>query len=562
MKTQDGIITIKRLPALLLLWCMLTWSFSSCFQSKLLVRKIHSKPNNITHAINILTQMDAEKNDDKYTLMNAKSIDKDLQNVVVAALRICGNTNNHDLALNLYNKYQSEATRAMSISVLGSCNKISKVLELLEDDFCPPSAASFNAAIAACGRTGNWQVARDIYQKQMPKEMITSLSTNALLTVLAKSRQGVHALEILDHFVEVLDQFVPTTMPKAGSDSITYTLVISALVRSNMLTEASEILQDLKTRQHYCSPKSIEAMIDLVLSSYSQRSDWSGVERIEQIRNQNQYNENESKLHNKTDVSSFVHISPNDYRFHEWEGLERLGKGKEAYWVIGTYQNTEELNITIGCRPHRNPSRNGIQILFYENVFDDETSSWGQRKIGYLLMKNNWKERTSSMLGMFLNPTERGRGVSKVCLSIWIWLCLKGSIVPVTGILRKPLLSLILQHTFGFVDSTENNGGRAGNLVEISQDPDDPKCVVLYSLSGKCLEGALSLSDMRHQNIKISSQQPLVRGRVVRIGSRLYPPSDETNLQMICDKILSRNSWKCELSWEELQLILLGRKLE
>jgi pentatricopeptide repeat protein len=557
MKTQDGLITNKRLPALLLIWCMLNWSFSLCFQSKLLVRKIHSKPNNVTHALNILTQMDVEKNDDKYPLKNAKNNNKDLQNVVVAALRVCGNTNNHDLGLELYNKYQSEATRAMAISVLGSCNQISTVLKLLEDDFCPPSAASFNAAIAACGRTGNWQVALDIYQNKMPKEIISSLSTNALLTVLAKSRQGVHSLEILDHFF-------PTTMPKADSDSITYTLVISALVRSNMLTEASEILQDLKNRQHYCSPKSIEAMIDLVLSAYSQQSDWSGVDRIEQILNQNQNieNENENKLDKTTNITSLIQTSQNDYRFHEWEGLEKLGKGKEAYWVIGTYQNIDKLNITIGCRPHRNPSRNGIQILFYENVFDDETSSWRQHKIGYLLMKNNWKERTSSMLGMFLKPTERGRGVSKVSLSIWIWLCLKGSIVPVTGILRKPLLALILQHTFGFVDSAKNEGGRAGNLVEISQDPDDPKCVVLYSLSRKCLEGALSLSDMKHQNIKISSLQPLVRGRVVRIGSRLYPPPDETNLQKICEKILSRNSWKCKLSCEEIQLIFLGRSLE
>lgn len=528
---------------------MPTGSFSLRSQSKLLVRKIQSKPNNVTHALDILSQMEAMKND------GTKNYEKDIQNVVVAALGVCGNTNNHQLGLELYHKFQSEATRAKTISVLGSCNQLSKALELLEDDFCPPSTASFNAAIATSGRHGNWQAALDIYQNRMPQNMISTLSTNALLTVLAKCRQGVHSIEILDNLV-------PTTNPKAGSESVTYTLVISALVRSNMLTEASEILHNLKNGQHHCTEKSIEAMTDLLLSAYSQRSDWSGVDRIEQMRNQKKYIENEEDKVNITNRTSSIEIIQSDYKFNEWEGLEKLGKGKESYWVLGTYQNTDNMNITVGCRPHRNPSRNGIQILFFDNVFDLETSSWRQEKIGFLLMKNNWKEQTSSLLGMFLKPTLRGRGISKLCLSVWIWLCLKGSVIPVTGIIRKPLLALILQHTFGFVDTKSSNGKISGNLVELSQDPDDPNSVILYSQSGKSLEGALSFSDMKNQNIKITSQQPLERGRVIRIGSRLYPPPDETKLLMTCHEFLSEKFWKCNLSSEQTQLIFFGRPLE
>lgn len=480
--------------------------------------------------------------------MNVKG--KDLANVAVAALRVCGNANKPDLGLELYNKYQSEATRAMAISVLGGCNQITKAVELLEDNFSPPSAASFNAAIAGCGRNRNWQVALDIYRNKMPKEMISTVTTNALLTVLAKCRQGKHALE-------VLESIPPISNPKAGSDSVSYTLVTSALVRSSMLDEASQMLHELQNRQHNCSPKSIEAMHDLLISAYSQKSDWSGVQRIEQLGNKIEF-----QLSNGTDIASSTEAIESNYRFDEWDGLERMGKGKESYWVIGKYENSESLNITVGCRPHRNPSKNGIQILFYENIFQEETCSWRQQKLGFLLMKNSWRERSSSLLGMFLKPTQRGRGMSKVCLSVWIWLSLKGSVMPETGIIRKPLLALILQHTFGYVDSTKSNGSPSGNLVELSQDPDDPRSVILYSVSGKNLEGALSFSDMKHQNIKITSQQPLERGRVIRLGAKLYPPSDGTKLQSVCNEHLSKNFWKCNLSSEEIQSIFFGKTLE
>ena len=533
------------LLATFLLWYMLTWSFTFCFQSKLLVRKIHSKPNNVTHALDILNQMDTT-NPSK----NIKVKEKDMKNVAVAAIRVCGNANNPDLGLELYNNYQSEATRAVAISVLGSCNQIKRAVRLLEDDFCPPSTASFNAAIACCGRNGKWQLALDIYRNKIPKQMISTVSTNALLTVLAKCRQGKYSLEILQ-------SIVPASDPKTGSNSVTYTLVISALVRSNMLAEASQILHDLQNRHNYCSPKSIEAMHDLVIAAYSQKADWSGVRRVEQIWNKNKIGFNDG-----TNMTSSTESIESGYRFDQWSGLEKLGKGKESYWVLGTYDNMDGLNITIGCRPHRNPSRNGIQILFFENNFDVEISSWRQKKIGFLLMKNNWRERSSSLLGMFLKPNQRGRGMAKVCLSVWIWLSLKGSVIPETGIIRKPLLALILQHTFGFVDSTKNSGGCSGNLVELSQDPDDPKCVILYSVSGKNLEGALSFSDMKHQNIKITSHQPLKRGRLIRIGTRLYSPSDGTKLQAICNENLSRNFWKCNLSSEEIQRIFFGKTLE
>jgi len=359
--------------------------------------------------------------------------------------------------------------------------------------------------------------------------------------------------------LDILENSMPAaTNPSAGCDSVTYTLIISALLRSNMLKEASDILDDLDNRNHYCSAKSIEAMNDMVLSAYSQRADWSGVERMERIRQRNKCVEQNGKVENATSVAPIIQ---SDYRFHKWAAIEKVGKGKESYWKIGTYLNeVGNVNVTIGLRPHRNPSRNGIQILFFENVFDDETQRWTQRKIGYLLMKNNSSDRTSSLLGMFLKPTKRGRGMSKVCLAIWIWLCLEASIIPVTGIIHKPLLALILQHTFGFTGPTKRNGG-GGVLVELSKHPDDPSNVLLFPLSGKSLEGAFSPWDMEHQKIKITSQPPAVKGRVVRIGSKLFPPTDSENLKGVCEEILTKDFWKCDLSPTKVDLVFLGKAM-
>ncbi|MGK3735191.1 MAG: pentatricopeptide repeat protein [Bacillariaceae sp.] len=581
---------------------------SLCRQSgKVLIRQIRQHPSNVTYALNILSQIDTNINsnnnndNNKITPIDRMHNIDELNNVAVEVLRVCENANKHNLALELYKKYPSETARTAMISVLGRCNQITKAIELLEDDDddiiigCTPSTASYNAAIAACGKIKDWELALDIYHNKIPKERISSLTTNALLTILSKCRKGIHSLEIFENMNKQIPPSTPTNnnnnnsnnnnnntsrtrTTTDGTDSVTYTLVISSLVRSNMVLEASQILEELENnrrRQHYCSRKSIESMYDLVLSAYSQQSDWSSVERLERMRDRKIITSNGG---DDEDDSS-------EYRFQQWEGLTKVDKGKESYWIIGTYQsddnnnivdnsknnvdnnnnNSNKLNITVGTRPHRNPARNGIQIIFFENVFDEETKTWKQNKLGYLLMKNNSYDRTSSMLGMFLTQTERGRGISKICLSIWILLCLDASLLPVTGIINKPLLALILQHAFGFVSPSKNKNNN-GVLVELSQDLHDPTCVVLYSSSKKCLEGAFSPSDRIHQNIKIISQQPpAVRGRIVRIGSKLKPSSDLKHLRNTCEEMLSieeKYCWKCNLSCEEIQRIFLGKTLK
>ena len=572
------IVTLLLSQRVLILVASLS-SSSLCRQSgKVLIRQIQQHPSNVTYALEMLSQIDTDinnNNNNKITPIDRKQEVDKLNNVAVEVLRVCEKANKLNLALELYKKYPSETARITMISVLGRCNQITKAIELLEDDDDdiiiggPPSTASYNAAIAACGKLKDWELALDIYHNKIPKDRISSLTTNALLTILSKCRKGDHSLLIFEN----MNNNTRTRDTTDGADSVTYTLVISSLVRSNMVFEASQILEDIENRrrQHYCSRKSIESMYELVLSAYSQQSDWSSVERLGKMRDRKNVSNGGDE---DEDDSSDDHM----YQFQQWEGLTKVDKGKESYWIIGTYQsdnnivdkdnddtNKNKLNITVGTRPHRNPARNGIQIVFFENIFDEDTKTWKQNKLGYLLMKNNSYDRTSSMLGMFLTQTERGRGISKICLSIWILLCLDASLLPVTGIINKPLLALILQYTFGFVSPSKNKNHN-GVLVELSQDLQDKTCVVLYSSSKKSLEGAFSPSDRVHQNIKIISQQPpAVRGRIVRIGSKLKPSSELKNLRDTCEEILSieeKYCWKCNLSCEEIQRIFLGKTLE
>ena len=160
--------------------------------------------------------------------------------------------------------------------------------------------------------------------------------------------------------------------------------------------------------------------------------------------------------------------------------------------------------------PHRNPAQNGIKLLLVEK----------DTKIGFLLMKNTPTE--SSLLGVFLDPSQRQRGLSKIFLALWMQLCLDAGISPVTGVMNKPLLCLNLQHTFGYTPAPRNQGVS----VEISASGDADGQIIMYSPTGKTIEGAFSPADKLREGLVFVSIAPEPRGRTVHIKSCLLPPPD------------------------------------
>jgi hypothetical protein len=140
-------------------------------------------------------------------------------------------------------------------------------------------------------------------------------------------------------------------------------------------------------------------------------------------------------------------------------------------------------------------------------------------KIGYLLMKNNASE--SSLLGVFLDPYQRQRGLSKIFLAIWMKLCLDADIDANTGVMNKPLLCLTLQHTFGYTPPA-----LGGVPVEIAASTTEAGRIVMYSATAKAIAGAFSPSDQKREGLVFVSKPPEPRGRVVHMKACLFPPED------------------------------------
>eukprot|EP00980_Cylindrotheca_fusiformis_P003568 scaffold792_cov84-Cylindrotheca_fusiformis.AAC.8 len=527
--------------------------------AKLSIRQIKSQSENITYALEVVGA-------------------NPQPTVVVEALRVCGKCKRPDIALSTFEKYPSELARAMTISVLGSCEEHHQAVRLVHA--ASATSASYNAAIAACSKAKDWELALDVYNRLIPKEhnMTSTLTVNALLTILATCRKGQESLQVLRNFQERNNGRDPSR--------VTYQIVIHALVRSNMVDEAFEVLKNIAKQSNNDGNKNDDAvveptgaMFDMLTAAYNKRSDWESIHLIEQMRNPT------TKI-NLKDVQ-------NKYQFQHWEKLQRVGRGKGSYFVIGhvsvplssSSSMTTHLNITIGVQPHRNPAKNGIQLEFFENHASDVQqqqqqdngttalrSTSSQSKLGYLLMVNDKETNTSRLLGMFLTEASRGKGISKVCLAVWLWLCLQGSITPSTGVINKPLLALALQHTFGFVPNkggieielmadVNNNDDGAENGTSSSSDR-----LLVYSPSRKSLQGAFSPWDIQNQNITILTRKPSSdrnRGRMVSVCNSFRAPASIQDLQQKVDEILlirrlESDGVSCELNSGDIRRLYFG----
>ena len=135
--------------------------------------------------------------------------------------------------------------------------------------------------------------------------------------------------------------------------------------------------------------------------------------------------------------------------------------------------------------------------------------------------------------------------------------------MPVAGIIRKPLLALILQHTFQFEPAPSEDGNGNGVLVELFRDLDDDDQVILYSPS-LILTGAFSARDLRNQKMKISSSKPSSSepGREVKIICAMNPPADLERLQNTCEEVLQDGGWNCNMTGDHIQSIFLGKPMK
>lgn len=477
---------------------------------ELVSRKI-KKTQSVQEAMDILETESAGLNHDPVEAWYAQ------------AISVCGKAKDVTTALKLMRQIpDSDLCRARAISICGVHGKVEDVLALLQEKPLT-STAPYNAAVAACGNHNNWQGILSILHDYMPKELVTSLTINAALTGFSKARRGNEALQMLNE---------AKLRWNVEPDRVSFHNTLSALLRDNQLEEACKLVHRMKDSKN--------PSISPTQETYNRiASAVSGKER-----------ERASVVALLGDaIVGDAKQGELDF-FQQWD-LPKNGKGKSSYWSLGELTIPgEPLPITVGLQPNRNPAANGMKICFFRKKSKNEDDN-KEQKIGFLLMINSSTNVSSKFLGQFLEESERGKGWAKMWFAVWLQLCLDAGIRPYTGKIHKPLLCLVLQHSFGMIPK------KGGVDVELSPG-DKPGHVILYSES-RSLEGAFSPMVRRKQNIKLSSVPLKPRGRQVVVSSSFDSPP-EANLRDKVSVVLKSHLKLNEgIKDSDLKDILLGQ---
>jgi hypothetical protein len=475
--------------ALLLLLFSLSFIAGLSTNPQLLSRQIRACRGNVDQALELLEQHSNPNEEGPF----------------LEALQVCGKAKRPDLAMKIYQTCPTPQCQASTISICGHHGQLDQALELLEEGF--PEAASYNAAIAACGQAGAWKQASQVLDK-MPPSIVSTLTCHAVLTAFSKQKRGEEAVQLLRRLHSSTNGWTDVVPNK-----ITYHIVIQALVRQGDLTSAQSVLEECRIDMEPSL-----GTIDIVVAALLKVGRWDAARDVEGSQ--------------KSSVDYFRH----------WETLTKVGKGKFAYWELGTYRMMDGAVVTVALQPNRNPRKNGMRLILVngEGI-----------KLGFLLMINQLQgddqQATSSLLGLRVEEYLRGRGLAKIFLALWMQCCIDAGIRPVTGVIHKPLLALVLQHTFQFQPS--------GGVVCTACPGETPNTVRLFSNAAKSLEGVFSPWDLQSQRV-ILIPPASEKGREIRVGATWLPPEQP----VLCAKVEQALS-KGQLSYDatvDLKSILLG----
>lgn len=451
-------------------------------------------------------------------------------------------------ALDLFEICPTEPMRSRTISMCGQHGSpgaagVETALKLLyhQGDQLR-NVASVNAALAVCAQAKQWRQALHVlhrHQDAVVASNVSTLTCNIVLTAMERAQQGNAAVDLLQRMLLVNDDTNFNRKYRLGSpDRSSFHRVMNALIMSAPHRNAGTKVQQHDKSQVDAAYNLVGTMVthsvppnnstwDLLVSAYGRANDWDMVAAVDNLRASASFNKGATAFRNamqlreswrrRIDTSNRQNAA--NLNLH-WEsnrhGMKKVGNGKFAYWELASYSGSVSSNISliVALQPHRNPSKNGIKIL----LIDGE-----KRKLGFLLMINSAKDNTSTLLGVYLNPSIRKYGLSKVILALWMDLCRRADISTRTGVINKPLLALVLQETFGFVPESRR---KQGVLVEISPGTDGSNTVELYAPSLKSLQGVFGAWDLQRDCIRLTSCAPDPRGRSCRVGTTLMPAAE------------------------------------
>jgi len=513
------------------------------------------------------------------------------------------------LALQLYEKCPTEATRSQTISICGQhANKdegYQTAMRLLRnpaaavDPKQPASIQSVNAALAVCSRLKYWEEALSLlHQNQW---QASTLTCNIVLKAMERAKQGAAALDLLERMTAAAAATTTTTkdrldhLPPPDRSSFHHVMrALTAAATAGGNSNSTVNNQDpssnvdaayrLLDTMFSFSLEPNNTTLDLLVSAFGRVGDWDMAGLVEEFRHQSWRIGGEKrrvppdpvlhraslKHYRQQQQQGNISSATMNLNLH-WErnqhGIHKVGKGKVAHWDFATYEK-DGIALTVALQPHRNPSKNGIKLLLFDSSNTVDRADSPKRKVGFLLMINSAQENTSTLLGVFLDPRIRKLGLSKVILAIWLDLCLRSGLAPRTGIMNKPLLALVLQHTFGFAPSSATSSTtdrqRPGVLVEIGRGggSSNGSTVEIYAPSVKSLQGVFGKWDLERERIQLLTTAPFPRGRACRVGTTLAvhlhtsntstigdddSNSEEYSLAAVVDRELAGRTWKGNL---------------
>ena len=435
----------------------------------------------------------------------------------------------------------------------------------------------YKAALSAAGNCGRWRIGHMILHRHMSERTGLNPNAEAYHTQIASCRKcgsvdaALCLLAEMEHGRAITsfsnDESLSRAVPKV--DRMAYIAAITACTQNKRCDDAAGILSRMKRR-------GIEPAIseyNQVLSAYAKvggrhKDALSLLRKIEDSVNVDANRETydiiirccgkdgawkeascimerigvlpaDNKRAGKSKTSARVKGSKEntgDYMYSDYYNdlnrLSKLGKGKDMYWEIGRYSQSDSKgsDVIIGVHWHRNPKKNGLSLVFRDvsNPAD---------KIGYMLLRHSLGEKGgdynddppmipmfSALIGMFIDEKHRGTSLSSTFVAIWLQLCLDLGVFPRAEVMKKPLISAALAK-FGF------DPLKGGVPVEISpistlmnQEIEWEATVALYSPTHKSLGGMYRERDLRVQKLVVASDPPSPRGAVVWLGTGFHHP--------------------------------------
>ena len=459
-----------------------------------------------------------------------------------------------------------------TVSALGKCRRMDLVMKVIHDmehstcieihisSNCSikyvlpmPDATLYSTALTAAIRCKAYNESIHILQSMKQNNMNPSiLAYNQVLSCISNAgsmfRDGTDEryhltkkiLNELENDIGSCDEnrVIPTES--------TYQIIMAIYAKENRWDDVKEIKQKM-IKNDIDNAKN---NVDITVTDANHLSSSKVTDSSKNYIERNVRRGSVESIHGKEmtlDVSLYADESIILQHMKDLKSLEKMAMRRPIWYKLGEYipgndDSSDDVAFLFGIQTHRNPSENGISIVFHEaNSF---------KKLGYMLIRNTVGPKRknrhyqdvfdeedfilySSFMGMFIDEENRGKKLTAKFLAIWLLICLKSNALPMTEIINKPLLSLVLTK-FGFVPCNNDDSGVEVEICPLSSIQDKPKQensetgwypnFAMYSSSIRPDDGTFGERELRIQKMMITKFQPNPRGQITFVKTPFDHP--------------------------------------